>query len=119
MIDSRPNPLSRRQALRQILAASLCSPLSALLPHFGLQAQSTAPLATTSAMPILSAEDDQFLNDIEKASFLFFWEEGNPKTGMVKDRCNLHFPDRKEASSIAATGFGLTALCVADQRVYT
>jgi hypothetical protein len=118
MIDPRPNPLSRRQALRQILAASLCSPLSALLPRLSLQAQSTAPIATTSAMPILSAEDDQFLNDVEKASFLFFWEQGNPKTGMVKDRCNLHLPDRKEASSIAATGFGLTALCIADQRGY-
>jgi len=118
MIDSRPNPLSRRQALRQLLAASLCPPLSALLPHLGLQAQSTASIAPTSAMPILSAEDDQFLNEVEKASFLFFWEQGNPKTGMVKDRCNLHLPDRKEASSIAATGFGLTALCIADQRGY-
>lgn len=116
MNDARPNPLSRRDALRQILAASLCSPLSSLLLHPSLLAESTPSITTSSAMPVLSPEDDQFLNDIEKASFQFFWEQGNFKTGMVKDRCNLHLPDRKEASSIAATGFGLTALCIGDQR---
>ena len=47
-------------------------------------------LAVRPRRPALSPEDDQFLNDVEKASFLFFWEQGNPKTGMVKDRCNVH-----------------------------
>lgn len=38
---------------------------------------------------------------------------------MVKDRCNVHsndLSDQKGASSIAATGFGLTALCIGAQR---
>ena len=38
---------------------------------------------------------------------------------MVKDRCNVHNVDKndqKVASSIAATGFGLTALCIGQQR---
>lgn len=116
MIDDRPNPLTRRQALRQILAASLASPFAARLPGLHPDTLPSSSIATSSTMPILSAEDDQFLNDVENASFQFFWEQGNPKTGMVKDRCNLHLPDRKEASSIAATGFGLTALCIGDQR---
>jgi hypothetical protein len=116
MIDDRPNPLTRRQALRQILAASLASPFAVRLPGLHLDTLPSSSIATSSTMPILSAEDDQFLNDVENASFQFFWEQGNPKTGMVKDRCNLHLPDRKEASSIAATGFGLTALCIGDQR---
>jgi hypothetical protein len=116
MIDDRPNPLTRRQALRQILAASLASPFVARLPGLRPEILPSSSIATSSTMPILSTEDDQFLNDVEKASFQFFWEQGNPKTGMVKDRCNLHLPDRKEASSIAATGFGLTALCIGDQR---
>ncbi len=116
MIDDRPNPLTRRQALRQILAASLASPFAARLAGLRPEILPSSSIATSSTMPILSTEDDQFLNDVEKASFQFFWEQGNPKTGMVKDRCNLHLPDRKEASSIAATGFGLTALCIGDQR---
>jgi hypothetical protein len=66
-------------------------------------------------MPVLSPEDDQFLNDLEHASFQFFWDQGNPRTGMVKDRCNLR-NDKGDAASIAATGFGLTALCIGDQR---
>ena len=64
----------------------------------------------------LSPEDDQFLNDVESASFLFFWEQGSPNTGMVKDRCNVHDPSQSAAASIAATGFGLTALCIGEQR---
>ena len=64
----------------------------------------------------LSPEDDDFLNEVEKACFLFFWEQGNAKTGMVKDRCNVHTDKQGVAASIAATGFGLTALCIGEQR---
>ena len=35
---------------------------------------------------------------------------------MVRDRCNVRTPDNSVLSSIAATGFGLTALCIADKR---
>lgn len=66
----------------------------------------------------LSPEDDQFLNEVESASFLFFWEQASPKTGMVKDRCNVHVDDQGIVASIAATGFGLTALCIGEQRGY-
>jgi hypothetical protein len=81
------------------------------------QAQPSVPTGSAAGPRVLSPEDDQFLNDLEKASFLFFWEQGNPKTGMVKDRCNVrNNNDQGVASSIAATGFGLTALCIGDQR---
>ena len=69
-------------------------------------------------MPILSVEDDQFLNEVESASFLYFWEQASPKTGMVKDRCNVHVDDQGIVASIAATGFGLSALCIGEQRSY-
>jgi hypothetical protein len=64
----------------------------------------------------LTPEDDQFLNDLESANFLFFWEQASPKTGMVKDRCNVQKTDEGIVASIAATGFGLTALCIAEKR---
>src|SRR6204780_3860151 len=66
----------------------------------------------------LSQADDELLEEIEKANFLYFWEQGNPQTGMVKDRCNVHVNDTGIVASIAATGFGLTALCIGQKRGY-
>ncbi len=62
--------------------------------------------------------DDQLLEEVERASFLFFWEQADPSTGQVKDRAKADGNDTRDVSSIAATGFGLTALCIADQRAY-
>jgi hypothetical protein len=116
--------LSRRQILRQILGTGLTLPFANVLSHAQAQSQpavstgSRAPIANSTAITTLSAEDDQFLNDVESASFLFFWEQGNARTGMVKDRCNVANPNQLTAASIAATGFGLTALCIGDQRKF-
>ena len=62
--------------------------------------------------------DDQFLDSLERAVFLFFWEQASAATGQVKDRSFAIGNDSRTVSSIAATGFGLTALCIADQRGY-
>lgn len=115
MIYAKPNLLSRRQMLRQVLGTSVCLPFAELLALYG-EVLPPAPVASAAGAPLLSAEDDQFLNDLEHASFLFFWEQASAKTGMVKDRCNVHNETRNVASSIAATGFGLTAICIGDQR---
>ena len=64
----------------------------------------------------LSPEDDEFLQELESASFQFFWEQQNPKTGMVQDRCDLRGGTPGVVASIAATGFGLTALCIGEKR---
>ena len=116
MTDAKRAPLSRRQILGQILGTSLCLPFATRLRAFGAETQSYTPVGKAAGALVLSPEDDQFLNDLEAASFLFFLEQGNPKTGMVKDRCNVHDPNQGVASSIAATGFGLTALCIGDAR---
>ena len=119
MTDSKPNLLSRRKILRQVLGTGLCLPFTKYLPTLSAETLPSAPAGGAPGVPALSSEDDQFLNDVEHASFLFFWEQGNPKTGMVKDRCNVHNNDQNDqkiASSIAATGFGLTALCIGEQR---
>lgn len=63
--------------------------------------------------------DDQLMEEIEKAAFLFFWEQADPTTGQVKDRALATGDnDTHTVSSIAATGFGLTALCIGDRRGY-
>ena len=115
MNEDRPNLHSRREILRQILGASLL-PCVRVLPAWSRESIVPDPAASRATLPTLSTEDDQFLNEVEHASFLFFWEQGNPKTGMVKDRCNVRTPRAGDAASIAATGFGLTALCIGAQR---
>jgi hypothetical protein len=114
--EAKSSLLSRRQILRQILGTGLCLRFVDILPDLYVGAQPLAPAGSPPSQPVLSAEDDQFLNDLEAASFRFFWEQGNPKTGMVKDRCNVHKDEPGIAASIAATGFGLTALCIGDRR---
>ncbi|MGO9405409.1 MAG: glucoamylase family protein [Terriglobales bacterium] len=62
--------------------------------------------------------DDQFLEEIERAAYDFFWNEASSTTGQVKDRALLNGDDRRRVASIAATGFGLTGLCIAETRGY-
>jgi hypothetical protein len=114
MSNAERNLPSRRQVLRHLAATGLYLPFSSFL--LNAQEQSPKPIDPPITATSLSAEDDQLLNDIEKNSCLFFWEQGSPNTGMVKDRYNLHTNSQGGAASIAATGFGLTALCIAEQR---
>ncbi len=62
--------------------------------------------------------DEQLLEEIQRAAFLFFWDEASPTTGQVKDRALASGGGTERMSSIAATGFGLTSLCIADHRGY-
>src|SRR6266852_118343 len=62
--------------------------------------------------------DEQLLDEIQRAAFNFFWNEASPITGQVKDRALANGNDSRKMASIAATGFGLTGLCIGDQRAY-
>jgi hypothetical protein len=67
----------------------------------------------------LAPEDDAFLDELERVAFLYFWEQADPNTGLVKDRSNVRIPeDKGTVASIAATGFGLTALCLGERRKF-
>ena len=61
-----------------------------------------------------------FIDDLQKRSFQYFWEQADPNTGLVPDRARMDGsalpPSHHNVASIAATGFGLTALCVAADR---
>jgi hypothetical protein len=68
-----------------------------------------------------TSEDEAFLDDLERQACLFYWEQASPKTGQVLDRARNDLAgarDPRRMASIAATGFGLTALCIADRRGY-
>ena len=99
--------ITRRQVLQSLAAAGGC----ALLPSNLLAAASWQP----------KSGDESFLDDLERQGCLFFWEQGSPNTGQVLDRARNDLGgarDPRRMASIAATGFGLTALCIADKRGY-
>jgi hypothetical protein len=62
--------------------------------------------------------DDQLLDEIERAAFDFFWNEAGSTTGQVRDRTLLNGSDQRRVASIAATGFGLSGLCIGESRGY-
>lgn len=92
----------------------LTVPCSLSLPA---SAQSTPPPPSTSPF---SLQDDAFLEDLERRSFQYFWEQADPRTGLVPDRARADgspLPEsHRNVASIAATGFGLTAVCIATER---
>ena len=109
--------ISRRRLLKDLACAGVCAPLvirdrRLLAPALAMSVDHPGPRSRNE----LTESDDAFLEDLEKSNFFFFWEQTNPQTGMVKDRCNVRAPDARILGSIAATGFGLTALCIGDKR---
>jgi hypothetical protein len=67
-----------------------------------------------------SAADEAFLEDLSRRAFRFFWENADPRTGLVRDRARTdgspHEERVRHVASIASTGFGLTGLCIAAER---
>src|SRR5216683_1183598 len=105
--------LSRRKLLRRMAGAAALTPFAGMLPALG-----QIPTAALKAKQSFSREDDQLLDDMQRLNCCYFWEQASPETGLVKDRCNARkaATDNSTVASIAATGFGLTALCIADLR---
>jgi hypothetical protein len=99
--------MQRRRMLQlAAAAAALLRPLAAL----------ASDLPETK----LAAEDDAFLDELERRACLFFVEQASVTTGQVLDRAeNANTAgtiDKRRMASVSATGFGLTALCIADKR---
>jgi hypothetical protein len=108
---TKPNStgmMSRRQMLIAVAGAAGC----ALTPK---------GIALSSRPWKMSKKDEAFLDDLERQGCLYFWEQASPKTGQVLDRAQNDLGgarDPRRMASIAGTGFGLTALCIADRRGY-
>ncbi len=67
-----------------------------------------------------SAQHETFLDDLQRRSFQYFWEQADPTTGLVPDRARMNGTaldvNHQNVASIAATGFGLSSLCIAADR---
>ncbi len=59
------------------------------------------------------------LDEVERRACRYFWEQAHPQTGLVLDRARAEGRNELTVSSIAATGFGLSALAIADLRGYS
>jgi hypothetical protein len=58
------------------------------------------------SMPALT--DEALLDSLQRTAFEYFWNEANPVNGLIRDRSQSWSP-----CSIAAQGFGITAICIA------
>lgn len=100
--------MDRRALLKLLAAAALSRP--------------TFVHASSPASEPLSSTDESFLDDLQRRGCLYFIEQASPRTGQVLDRARWINSngalDSRRMASIAATGFGLTALCIADKRGY-
>ncbi len=67
--------------------------------------QESLPSVTLSAVPSPFSSNDAFLDYVQQANFDYFWYAANPANGLVPDRSATG-----SACSIAAVGFGLTAI---------
>ncbi|MBI5241800.1 MAG: hypothetical protein HY926_15110 [Elusimicrobia bacterium] len=103
---SGSNPASLSPVSLKAAGWSLAAPLAVSSP---------APLAPVEA-PAAGPSDDAFLDEVQHKAFLYFWEQTDPKTGLTKDRAGNFKVDEYHVASMAATGFGLTALVIAEGR---
>lgn len=60
---------------------------------------------------LLAMDDSVLLDAIARESFDFFWLEANPENGLIRDRSRADSP-----ASIAAVGFGLSAITIGVDR---
>jgi len=104
---------TRRDLMRAAALGLATAPFAPLT----IFAQKPKTFADPARIPY-AGSDDALLDEIERTAFDFFWNEAGRSTGQVKDRALLNGNDSRPIASIAATGFGLSALCIADQRSY-
>ncbi len=58
----------------------------------------------------LSTEDREFLDKVQRKAFDYFWDGFDPVTGLIGDKA------RGRRTSIAHSGFGLSAYCIGAER---
>jgi hypothetical protein len=102
-------------------AAMLTVAVGARRPSHAAQTSQRAakPTPPPDVSYTLTKGDQAFLEDLSKRAFLFFWEEANPKNGLIRDRARTDgspHPRAQHVASIASVGFGLTGLCIAADR---
>jgi hypothetical protein len=90
--------------------------LTGILAISGAATDHAPELVDRDLVAPVSAADRAFVEDLEHRSFVYFWEQADHGTGLVLDRARVDGGRAKgpsrDIASTAATGFGLTAICI-------
>ncbi len=89
-----------------------------LLKSLSVLAAGLPSLRAAALEPKIPERRLELLDEMERRACRYFWECASPSTGLVLDRARTSGPDSRRIASIAATGFGLSALCIADAREF-
>lgn len=88
----------------------------ALMGTMTSASESSRTMGAMTEMRDPAERDTAFLNEIEERALRFFREHTDERTGLAHDRAGANGEERNAVASIAATGFALTAWCIADAR---
>ncbi|MSU22883.1 MAG: hypothetical protein EXS32_03565 [Opitutus sp.] len=127
---NNPNPQGALDSLRESrgllrLLSGVAALLGAVMFSPGARAKEVALDGRATAGPTLggwarhgalSPEDSALLDDVERRAVRFFTEHSDPLTGLTRDRAPNHGASSQAPASVAATGFALTAWCIAEER---
>ncbi|HEV2761773.1 MAG TPA: hypothetical protein VGV38_02170, partial [Pyrinomonadaceae bacterium] len=117
-----PRPCRRGPRLQRRAPALLLLACALLFQPAGILSRPLPDAQGVASPARLSARDEEFLEDLSRRAFRFFVEQSDPETGLVLDRARTdgsRYPPgthHHNVASSAATGFGLTALCVGAER---
>lgn len=106
--ESVPATMRYENAPTPFIAPSSTATLSVSAPRPEL---TVSPSPTNLETSLAALGDDEFLDVLERLTFQYFWNEANPDTGLIRDRSTETSP-----ASIAAIGFGLSAIIVGKTR---
>ena len=65
---------------------------------------------------VLPLTDSEFLDMVERKTFDYFWNEVEPESGLIFDSAPAGAQPNRAPCSVAALGFGLSAICIGDSR---
>lgn len=71
-----------------------------------------------ASQPPEDGMSERLLEEVERRACHYFYDMADPNTGLVRDRATPSEAYAPSASSIAATGFGLSALAIGASRRY-
>lgn len=109
IMRTRFNPISQgARGLRLTFALSL-------VLASGVVAGATERPAAEPAYR-LELPDTALLDELQRRAVLYFVEQSDPVSGLAIDRASVDGASRRAPSSVAATGFALTAWCIGDAR---
>ena len=101
-------------ALPRPLPGSDLPPLA--VPVLAAAPRAAGPAAESAPAAAFAPDDEAFLDELQRRAFLYFWEQTDPATGLTKDRAGNFVDGDRGIASMAATGFGLTALTLGESR---